>query len=201
MIIFDFGGVIVDSFSLALKINKKTIPNLTAKSYRQKFKGNINDKMKKYNKAAGIEEEFFEEYGPCLNLRKLVPGIKEVILTLSRKYLLAIVSSTTTEVIQKYLFCHRLEHCFADILGNDVDHSKVEKFKMIFKKYNVSPEKCIFITDTLGDVREASEVFLPTLAVTWGFHDQKTLENGNIITLVYGPEELLQRIEEYFGRK
>lgn len=201
LIIFDFDGVIIDSFSLAYEINRRTIPTLTEEEYRRRFEGNINATMKAYNFNTDREKEYFKEYGECLNLRKLVPGMKEAVSTLSKKYPMVIVSSTTTEIIQKYLFCHQLEACFANILGNDVDHSKVEKFKIVFEKFDISPEKCLFITDTLGDIKEAAEVLLPTLAVTWGFHTRSTLEKGKTLALINSPEDLLKKIEEYFDKK
>ena len=43
IIIFDFDGVIVDSFDIAFKVNKLSRPALTKKSYRAKFNGNIAD--------------------------------------------------------------------------------------------------------------------------------------------------------------
>ena len=194
-VIFDFDGVIVDSFSLALEINRRTIPGLTLEEYSKKFEGNINETMAKYNFDTGREQEYFKEYGSCLNTRKLISGIKETILSLAQKYSLVIVSSTTTEIIKKYLRCHELKGSFLDVLGNDVNYSKVHKFKMIFKKYNIEANDCVFITDTLGDIREAEEVGIPTIAVTGGFHDEKTLKKGNPIAITHNSKDLLKKVE------
>ena len=46
---------------------------------------------------------------------------------------------------------------FTEILGFDIETSKVKKFNMIFKKYNVAPNQAIFLTDTSGDINEAKE--------------------------------------------
>ena len=51
------------------------------------------------------------------------------------------------------------------------------------------------ITDTLGDLREASAVDLKTIAVTWGYHDEETLRKGNPAALVDNPAELAPQIE------
>lgn len=194
-VFFDFDGVIVDSFSLALEINRKTIPDLTLEEYSRKFETNINVSMAKYNNSTNREKEYFKEYGSCLNTRKLIPGIKEVIFTLAEKYSLIIVSSTTTEIIKKYLSCHGMEKSFLDVLGNDVDYSKAHKFRIIFDKYNIHPEDCVFITDTLGDIREANEVNLPTIAVTGGFHDEATLKKGKPLAITHDSKTLLKKVE------
>ncbi len=49
--------------------------------------------------------------------------------------------------------------------------SKVEKFRMMEEKYGVRKNDMLFITDTLGDIREADKAGVPTIAVTWGAHD------------------------------
>ena len=42
-VLFDFDGVIVDSFLHAFEVNKMIYPHLTEKEYRMRFEGNIND--------------------------------------------------------------------------------------------------------------------------------------------------------------
>ncbi len=129
---------------------------------------------------------------------QIFAGMLDVIKSLTENYPLIIVSSTITSPIREYMEGHRATSYFKEIMGNDVHKSKVEKIKMIFDKYGVGPNNCVFITDTLGDIREAEKTGVKSIAVTWGFHDKETLARGNPITIVDKPEELLIEIEKYF---
>ena len=60
IIIFDFDGVIVDSFAVAFETNKLARPTLTRERYRSKFNGNIND--------AQFEDEQVREIDPGSDL-------------------------------------------------------------------------------------------------------------------------------------
>jgi len=77
-----------------------------------------------------------------------------------------------------------------------VHESKVHKIKLLLEKYSMSPENTIFVTDTLGDIKEAQECNVPTLAVTWGFHARETLEKGNPTKIIDHFEELEPAIHE-----
>ena len=61
-----------------------------------------------------------------------------------------------------------------DFLGTaEISKNKVEKFKILKEKYGIREEEMLFITDTLGDLRESSEAGVPTVAVTWGAHKRE----------------------------
>lgn len=49
---------------------------------------------------------------------------------------------------------------------------------MLFQKYRYSPADCLFVTDTLGDILEAQEVGVRTVAVDFGYHPRSLLEEG-----------------------
>ena len=57
----------------------------------------------------------------------------------------------------------------------------------------------IFITDTLGDIREAAQVAIPAIGVTWGFHPRARLEKGNPLVIVDTPKELYEKVSEFFS--
>ncbi len=86
-------------------------------------------------------------------------------------------------------------------MGADVHKSKVEKIKMVFEKYSIGPKDCIFITDTLGDMREAEKTGIDAIGVTWGFHKIETLEQGEPFRLVETPPALATAIADYFAQQ
>lgn len=203
-VLFDFDGVIADSFKPAFDIHKLICPHLTEEEYRKRFEGNINDwqdPIDVHTPECRRDIDFFTEYVPRMrNEVRVIPGIKEALAELTEHYTLIIVSSTTTSPIQEFLESHALTDHFDWVMGNDVHTSKVEKIKMVFAKYKVSASDCIFITDTLGDMHEATKMEVSSIGVTWGFHSPETLAEGNPYNIVNQPADLPTVISTYFAR-
>jgi len=199
-ILFDFDGVIADSWALAYDVAKTLHPPLRADQYRTLFEGNIYDGIKTL--PGGMDpDEYFKLFEPrAKNETSIKPGISDVVSGLAEQYTLIIVSSTSSGSIREFLDRHRLLHYFAWVMGKDVHASKVEKMRMIFEKYGIGAGDCIFITDTLGDMREAKEHEMGVIGVSWGFHAHETLEKGIPFRIVDTPEELPDAVDDYFDR-
>lgn len=201
-ILFDFDGVIADSFRPAFEINKMICPHLTEDIYRKRFEGNINDWEEPINvhtKECRHDIDFFTEYIPRMkNEVQIVHGIKEVIIELEKNYTLVVISSTITSPIREFLEGHDLAYHFAQIMGNDLHASKIEKIKMVLEEYTIKSRECVFITDTLGDMREAEKMGVGAIGITWGFHTPETLQRGKPFRLVKKPTELFHAVNDYF---
>ncbi|WKZ23867.1 MAG: HAD hydrolase-like protein [Candidatus Dojkabacteria bacterium] len=87
---------------------------------------------------------------------------------------------------------YNLRHYFGNILGVDVEKSKVIKLQSVQKLHH--NREMYFITDTLGDIREAEKVGIEAIAVTWGYHDKAMLEQGNPRAVVNSIEELAETV-------
>lgn len=202
-ILFDFDGVILDSFTQAYEVSFLIHPRMSKSEYLEAFEGNINDTISHTHKCdddCKKEIDFFTEFVPRIkNQSEIFSGMPEVIKSLSKKYRLCIVSSTITLPIKELLDKFGLEKYFSDILGNDVHKSKVEKIKMILDKYKANKNDCLFVTDTLGDIKEASHVGVRSIGVSWGFHPVETLKKAGPVSIVNSPEELEKEILSYFG--
>ena len=194
VVIFDFDGVIVDSLMAAYNTWKEAGATLTIDEYRAQFDGNIN------HADAPADIDFHEEYKRKIKDLKIFSGIAEAVRELQGQYHLAIVSSSLNEFISKVLTDNNLDDQFTDIMGNDVSTSKVEKFKMIFKKYDVTANDCVIITDTLGDMKEAAEVDMPSIGVSWGFQKEEVLRQGAAVEIVAKPEDIKNEVRKLFGK-
>lgn len=202
-ILFDFDGVIGDSWDVAFATAKTICPNITEEDHRRRFEGNVNDIKHPetfHDDDCNHDLDWFDIYTPKMKEgTKLFPGMKEVILDLEKEYMLIIISSTLSFPIEEFLKEHNFQEHFDWIMGNDIHKSKVEKIKMVFEKYGVGSKDCLFITDTLGDMHEAEKMGVPSIGVTWGFCTPETLQKGNPIKLVNTPEELKNAIAEQFA--
>lgn len=194
-IIFDFDGVIHDTFELAYGINIEVLENkISRDEYRRFFDGNIYDRVEISKES---QKKFFIKQNKAFEPLKLEEDIKKVLKKISKEYSLFIVSSNQESALDTYFHNSNFIDIFKEIYGMETHKSKIEKFKMIFKKYNLESEDCIFITDTLGDILEANEVGLKTVAVDFGFHCEKTLKEGNPIEIVSSFDELSEVINKY----
>jgi phosphoglycolate phosphatase len=193
IIVFDFDGVIADTFSFCYRIINER-DSITPAEYRSRFEGNINTAPKAPGRS-GAAFDFFSRYTPELMASQPDEKMVSVIRILAREHTLIIVSSTITSAISAFLDLHGLRNVFAEILGNDVDRSKVKKLRDVIRRYDIDPSETIFITDTLGDIREATECGVRSIAVTWGYHSAETLQKGEPYQIVDIPSKLLETVE------
>jgi len=117
---------------------------------------------------------------------------------LASNYTLAIISSSRSSSIRQYLAKHGIEDCFSEIWGRDVDHSKVEKINNLMTKYKADPQHCVFVTDTLGDIEEASKAGIDSIAVSWGLHSVDTLKRGNPKIIIDDEKTLIDFVNLHF---
>jgi len=206
IILFDFDGVIADSFDIAFELNKQIDPKITTEEdFRNLFNGNISDwsKNTSYNEEEikRINDDFFAKYIPQMKKVKMIPDMKEVIARLGKIYTLLIVSSTIISPIRDFLKRNKILSYFDDIVGsNFVDANKIERIKMVLKKYGVEAKDCVFITDTLGDIKEAASVGVQSIGVVWGFQEKENLLKGKPFRIIEKPEDLCATIASYFNQ-
>lgn len=201
MVIFDFDGVICDSWWLTHKTSKKAFPGLTEEEHRQGFEGNIYEAEKAWSHLTKVDIDYFDEYQKEMHLVKFFLEMESVIRRLSKVYTLVIVSSSTNDVIYRYLKRESIDSEFTDVLGADVHASKHEKIQMLFAKYSFAAADCVMITDTTGDIKEARMAGVDCIAVTWGFHSAETLARSAPFRVVQKPGDIEPAIEAYFSPK
>ena len=199
VLLIDFDGVIVDTFAVCVETNNQVWPNVSVDEYRKQFEGNIYKSLNVgHEEVVDEKDSFFKLYIPKMLKADLVQGMQKVIDQLKEKYLLVIVSSSVNSPIEEYLTKHGMMPYFDKVFGVNVHKSKVAKIKMVFKEYEVGPQDCLFIPDTLGDMREAREAGVDALGVTWGWHPRETLEKGSPFAIVDTPQEIVSAVDRYF---
>lgn len=189
-IIFDFDGVIHDSFKFhQVKIHDFSGISLTDEEYKSLHDGNFFENTD--NKVKNISWNNYRDfvYDDMISL-EIDHTIKDELIKLSNKFDLYIVSSGGKNNIKGYLEKNGVLNCFKKILGMESNTTKVDKFKTLFNYYDLTSENSIFITDTLGDILEANLVNLKSIGVDYGFHDRERLLKGNPIAIISSFEEI-----------
>lgn len=196
LVIFDFDGVLVNTLPFCFKEHKDRNPSLTWKKFQDFSNGNFNDGIGR-EIATGLykaHEKWNEAYSENIKEIKIIDIIVETIKKLSLNYILVIVSSSSTICINNFLIKEKINY-FSDILGTDIHKDKTVKIKTLLNKYNILNKDAVFITDSLGDIKEGNECEVKSIGVTWGIHPKETLEKGNPIAIIDDPRDLLNYIQ------
>jgi phosphoglycolate phosphatase len=193
-VIFDFDGVICDSFDIAYGINKMIYENLSVEEYKDFFNGNLYGHEKVTKKAS---KRYFELQEEVFCGLKIEENVKGELSKLKERYELFIISSNKKLLLERHFKDNNVS-VFREILGVDEGKSKIEKFKILFERYGFSAKDCVFVTDTLGDILEANKVNVKSVAVDFGFHDKERLEKGSPERIVSSFEDILLAVEEIF---
>lgn len=205
-VLFDFDGVIADSFAAAFGTARTYCVHNDEKTYRKFFEGNIyktemiSDGLDHSNCKHDLDwwdtfNSIFAEKGG------LFPHMDAVVRQLAESHTLVIVSSSVHRVITAFLETHGLADCFDSIYDAEIDTSKSKKIGMIFEKYGITSDDCIMITDSKGDILEAREQGVESIGVTWGFNAKEVLVSGEPWRIVELPEELPNAVTEFFHGK
>jgi phosphoglycolate phosphatase len=197
-IIFEFDGVIHDTYEMAFRINFEISgKKLTREQHRDFFNGNVFEKVVvDEQKEKELNEKFYKRQNEAYKYLKTDENIKKTLEKLSKAHHLFIISSNQEEALNTYFQNNRITHVFREILGAETHQSKVEKFNYLFRKYKFKTEDCVFVTDTLGDILEGNKAGVRTIAVDFGFHQRDRLEKGKPFKIVSSFDEIAEVIKE-----
>jgi len=200
IIVFDLDGVLFDTIQIVRENLEQIYHGFTTDIHKEIMNGNFHEEIKKVTLAKKEEtEEQTAERRLKFEKRKaeapMYPGAKEFLQDLqSAGYTLVLNTSAWERTSKPLLDNKEITHLFDFIANAELSKSKIEKFTIIAEKYKVPVADLLFVTDTVGDIREADEMGVPTVAVTWGGHDRDYLtrdEHKNLIQVVDSFDELL----------
>jgi phosphoglycolate phosphatase-like HAD superfamily hydrolase len=209
-IIFDYDGVIVDSFPDLYEIYKVICKELNKKMpgtikefgrfYGYTFEeaytnlGIINPEERK--KAELIFKEDIAKTKP-----PIFKTIPEVLDQLSKKYKIFLLSSNYKEEVKKKIGSFGLIGYFSDIIGKEKSEpthfDKSKEITKLIKKHNLDETKVVMIGDRNVDYDEAQRAGINIILVEYGWgYEKEKLDGYNIRTLVNKPLDILKALKE-----
>ncbi len=200
LFLFDFDGVLVDSLGLyekSVNVCLKRIgkpPIASREEFLDLFEENFYSAIAK----RGVDVAEFmlaiKAVTPTLDYSVTKPfsGLIPVLAELKKRHGLVIISSNSSFAIRLMLAKFGFESYFDDILGADFNFSKIEKILYAMGHYGTNGGHTFYVCDTAGDVREAREAGVKTVAVTWGWHPRERLERAGPDAFIEKPEDLLR---------
>ena len=204
VVIFDFDGVLADSFLCFYSLIRDSMASigidLSEGGYRNLFIGNVHQGFRrligddqKYENFRKFRSDNYDAYYHKFQ-PKLFSGVLEMLVTIKDGHSLAIASSGRRKNIVELLGKNQATHLFKSILATD-EFTKENMLRMILDEHGVGPEETIMVTDTVGDVAIAKEIGMDTIAVCWGFQSKETLKNSFPGTIVESVPELISKIK------
>jgi len=203
VLIFDYDGVLIDSFDIFIKnyINSCRKYGVYKIKNKKDFLKIFEDNMYVSMKNIGISQDNIIRIIKTLkktltrDIKKMpiFNGIYEMVNELSKNNNLVIITSNDTELVKHFLKLNKIEY-FDKVYGSNKGKSKVEKINLIKKIYG--EKNYFYIGDTTGDIIEGKNAGVKTIAVTWGWHNKDLLETINPDFTVDSPEELLGLFQE-----
>lgn len=194
-LIFDFDGVLADSWELLVNF-QKDVDNVKKEEIEAKFKEyflqpkhskKVDFDQEKQAKQQARLDAVIPHYGS--DIFPLFQGFVDEVAKINTEYL-AIVSSGSNKYLLPTTATTPLK--FTHVLGFEDHHSKEEKVETICKDWGVSPQEIYYFTDTVSDVIELRDFIDSTkiIGCSWGFHGYETLST------VLPKEQLLVEFED-----
>ena len=202
ILLFDYDGVIVDSISEIItafnKIGKKYgLPKTKNKEdFEWVHEKNVYEVLKEFGMSklkitlliAELKIHMLKHQKNILMFKDM----KNALNQLAKTNQLIIITSNVTKVVKKYLEDNQI-NVFTEVLGGDIEKSKVKKIISMKNKYPDSD--LYYIGDTNGDIKEGNEAKVKTVAVTWGYQTKEKLMKHNPDFVVDAPKELLELLK------
>lgn len=200
LFLFDFDGVIVDSLDFYRGSSGRCFAEMGITDFEDEgafldlFDDNFYVALTKRDIDIDEFAQVARRVGPTLDYDTIVPfpAVLPVLEQLSAEHTLLVVSSNSGKTIQKILARHGCDRYFNAVLGSDFLFSKADKIIHAMKEWKQDGDRTCFIGDTVGDIREAQEAGVRTVAVTWGWHGKERLAQAAPDYLIEDPVELLQ---------
>lgn len=202
LVMFDYDGVIVDSFELfsacfmkACHQNKFYEPDSPEKILAL-FESNVFEALLGFglddNSVHQILETFQSDIGAYQNDMRLFDGISDTLKKIAKNNKIVIITSNISKAAKQVLINNGVS-CFEDVLGAEKEKSKVKKIRQTMARY--PGLLAFYIGDTKGDMIEGRKAGAITVAVLWGWHAVKKLEEGAPDHFVRSPEALLDLLD------
>ncbi|TVQ27736.1 MAG: HAD family hydrolase [Spirochaetaceae bacterium] len=198
--IFDFDGVIADSFDSLLAVcveaqavlaegrpprpdDFRTIENLTFDEL-----GRVIG-LPPGRRAAYAEAVFQIQQKAWQTLP--FPDIVDVIRELAARHTVAVVTNSQGRRVAATLKDFGIGSAVTAVEGGESGHTKADRIRLLQERHTSASESTYMIGDTIGDVRAGKQAGVRTVAVTWGYQSRDLLLREAPDLIVDRPQELL----------
>lgn len=204
-VIFDFDGVIGDTFSYmkdsACLLYEELRHEKPCQEMIEKLIGKgIRSAIKELNipltKIPYFEKRFRQELSLRVDQVKIFKGIKAVLKEIKKEgYPLGILSSNSQENLH-YIFQKNQIDFFDFIYSNSSVFGKGKVLKRLLKKFHLKPTQAIYIGDEERDILATKQNKVKIISVGWGYDHEKVLKKQNPDYFAKEPKDILKILDK-----
>lgn len=196
---FDHDGVLVDSLSVftaafTAACREHGHPEIvTAADVVALFHDNVYECMRARGMAPDAIRAIIADTAAALAVAADLhpfPGVAELLRGLSRSFDVVVVTSNEAAVVRAFLARAGLADAVAEILGVEVDASKVNKIATVMARYP-GQSRCLYVGDTSGDMLEGAAAGATPIGAGWGWHGPAVLSAAGAAYVATTPADLL----------
>jgi phosphoglycolate phosphatase len=219
LVMLDYDGVIVDSLDIFCRVCAETFREhglsqyATPKSALALLDANWYDALAAAGVPSRVVDALETAYAAATSsdapgAPAPFAGMPEVIERLARTNTVVVITSSHTDIVQRYLADRRIGGV-TKVLGYDTDTNKSRKIQAARRRHGVrltplrsryvrggAPQAQLrltpwYIGDTVGDILEARAAGVATVDVTWGWQDADKLRQAQPDRMADTPLDLL----------
>lgn len=203
LLMFDFDGVVADSFEVFYAEFTGAVQEL---GYDKLNSREALLKLMEGNPIAGLVKMGFpvwklkqlgEQFAPRIEAAnaRVEPfaGMPALLCELASKHPTYVITSNQTRAVEQFLERHAITGV-VEVVGADKESSKVKKIRKVRKKH--PGLQGWYFGDTKGDMVEAGIAGVITVAIAWGWHPVETLVEGKPDHIVHDQDALRSLIRD-----
>lgn len=197
LIMFDFDGVIADSFEVFYHEFSSAIRALGFEKLSSReamldlFDGNAFASLVKLGfpmrKLRALGREFQPRIAAANERVAPFAGMPELLAELAAAWPTYVITSNQTAAVEEFLARHGVAGV-RGVIGADKEASKVKKIRRVRRLHKGHTPW--YIGDTKGDMIEGNAAGALTIAAAWGWHTEERLRSGNPRHVARTPAEL-----------
>jgi phosphoglycolate phosphatase len=197
VILFDFDGVIADSFEAYFAVFTGVCAEMgyhrlnSKEAFLRLFEGNPVRRLLKAGFPVFRLKRLARTFAPRIieahRHVRAFDGMPEILRDLAARCPVYVITSNTSDTIEAFLRRYGIGG-LRGILGIDHEASKVKKIKQIMRRHPGC--RSYYIGDTKGDLCEARKAGAVPVAVAWGWHSAAKLMEGRPEHVAESPADL-----------
>ena len=207
IIIFDFDGTLADTLNTLLNLSNRLSSEFGYKSTTseelEQLRHLTSWQIIRYSgislfKLPCLLRRLKAEFNNEIKEVRLFSGIPEMIIDLKKLgYQLGIITSNSQENVSRVMEKYYLKDCFNFIYSSRNLFNKHEVIHSWLKENSIDPNDVVYVGDETRDINAAKKAKIKVIAVSWGFHTQKTLESHKPDGLIASPEHLREVLKSW----
>ena len=205
LVCLDYDGVLVDSLEhlLALAIRAQARLGLGRPPTHDDFRLIDNLTFRDLALRCEVPECELPRYaGLMFELQRedrhvpaLFAGIADLLLALSARHHLAIVTASLEANVRAVLRAHRLEHTVSAVLDGSEGGDKAQRIGIARERFAVAAARTWMVGDAVSDIRAGHAAGVRTLAVSWGYQSPARLAAEAPTQLAARPADIERMID------